>query len=139
MFIYRNRNKTTLVEYEKLIKQKDIKTFTNSNQSDVFNILLLMFLYVLQGIPLGLTQSLPFILSSRNSSYSDQAIFSLAAWPFSLKLLWAPIVDSLYWKRLGRRKSWLVPTQYLIGIKFSYFLKFNCLTMKKNFEFNSDK
>ncbi len=35
---------------------------------------------------------------------------------FSLKLLWAPIVDSVYSTWLGRRKSWLVPTQYLIGL-----------------------
>ena len=33
-----------------------------------------------------------------------------------MKLLWAPIVDSVYFKRLGRRKSWMVPCQYLIGI-----------------------
>lgn len=36
-------------------------------------------------------------------------------WPFSLKLLWAPIVDSIYSTRIGRRKTWLIPTQYLIG------------------------
>lgn len=35
---------------------------------------------------------------------------------FSIKLLWAPVVDSVYWKRIGRRKSWMVPCQYLIGI-----------------------
>lgn len=45
-----------------------------------------------------------------------QAEFSFAHWPFSLKLLWAPIVDSLYYSRFGRRKSWLIPTQYLIGL-----------------------
>ncbi|EJW71151.1 hypothetical protein WUBG_17940, partial [Wuchereria bancrofti] len=33
-----------------------------------------------------------------------------------VKLLWAPIVDSVYWRRIGRRKSWMVPCQYLIGI-----------------------
>ncbi|KAL1376731.1 hypothetical protein pipiens_004314 [Culex pipiens pipiens] len=33
-----------------------------------------------------------------------------------MKLLWAPIVDSLYWSRFSRRKSWLIPTQYLIGL-----------------------
>lgn len=33
-----------------------------------------------------------------------------------MKVLWAPIVDSLFWERFGRRKSWLVPMQYLIGI-----------------------
>ena len=31
-------------------------------------------------------------------------------------MLWAPIVDSIYVSRFGRRKSWMVPTQYLIGI-----------------------
>uniref|UniRef100_A0A1B6JSA9 Major facilitator superfamily associated domain-containing protein n=1 Tax=Homalodisca liturata TaxID=320908 RepID=A0A1B6JSA9_9HEMI len=33
-----------------------------------------------------------------------------------MKLLWAPIVDSVYSKRFGRRKSWLVPIQFLIGV-----------------------
>ena len=32
------------------------------------------------------------------------------------RLLWAPIVDSLFWKKFGRRKSWLVPMQYFIGV-----------------------
>lgn len=45
-----------------------------------------------------------------------QAEFSLVNWPFSLKLLWAPIVDALFWPEFGRRKTWLVPIQYLIGI-----------------------
>ena len=30
-------------------------------------------------------------------------------------MLWAPIVDSVFWPKFGRRKSWLVPSQYLIG------------------------
>ena len=47
--------------------------------------------------------------------YKDQALFSLCSWPFSLKLFWAPLVDSLYHPGLGRRKSWLVPVQLLCG------------------------
>lgn len=43
-------------------------------------------------------------------------MFSLVSWPFSLKLLWAPLVDSLYSPRFGRRKSWLVPVQLAIGV-----------------------
>ena len=35
---------------------------------------------------------------------------------YSLKLLWAPLVDSFYHSNFGRRKSWLIPVQYLIGI-----------------------
>lgn len=84
------------------------------------NVLLLLFLYVLQGIPLGLAGSIPLILQSKNVSYKDQAFFSFVFWPFSLKLLWAPLVDALYFSRFGRRKSWLVPTQYLLGLFMLY-------------------
>jgi len=45
-----------------------------------------------------------------------QALYSLTKWPFSLKLLWAPLVDALYVQKFGRRKSWLLPVQYLIGM-----------------------
>ncbi|XP_053566050.1 acetyl-coenzyme A transporter 1 [Bombina bombina] len=86
------------------------------NKGELGNILLLLFLYILQGIPLGLAGSIPLILQSKNVSYTDQAIFSFVFWPFSLKLVWAPLVDSLYIKKFGRRKSWLVPTQYILGL-----------------------
>lgn len=85
------------------------------------NIALLTMLYVLQGIPLGLCSAIPMILQNRHISYRQQAVFSLVNWPFSLKLLWAPLVDSVYIPSMGRRKSWLVPTQYLIGL-FMYIL-----------------
>ena len=53
---------------------------------------------------------------NRNVSYKQQAEFSFAYWPFSVKLLWAPIVDSCFISSFGRRKTWLVPVQYLIGV-----------------------
>ncbi|KAJ3590089.1 hypothetical protein NHX12_008043 [Muraenolepis orangiensis] len=89
-------------------------------RNELWNILLLLFLYVLQGIPLGLAGSIPLILQSKSVSYKDQAFFSFVFWPFSLKLLWAPLVDALYFSRFGRRKSWLVPTQYLLGLFMLY-------------------
>jgi hypothetical protein len=101
-------------------------------KKDLHNIALLMFLYFLQGVPLGLTGSLPFILSSRKVSYADQGTFSFAFWPFSLKLLWAPIVDSVYFRRIGRRKSWLVPMQYLIGIFMLLSAKYVHLLLEGN-------
>lgn len=72
-------------------------------RAELGSVSLLLFLYVLQGIPLGLAGSVPLILQSRNVSYTDQAFFSFVFWPFSLKLLWAPLVDSLYVSRFGRR------------------------------------
>lgn len=83
---------------------------------DKGNIALLVFLYVLQGIPLGLAGAMPLLLQTKSVAYKDQAKFSLVFWPFSIKLLWAPIVDTAYFSSFGRRKTWLVPVQYLIGI-----------------------
>lgn len=84
--------------------------------SDWRSISILLFLYTLQGLPLGLIISIPLIIQEKSATYDQQARFSLAGWPFSLKLLWAPLVDALYLKRIGRRKSWLIPVQYLIGV-----------------------
>ncbi|XP_063916783.1 acetyl-coenzyme A transporter 1 [Zophobas morio] len=84
-------------------------------KGDKRNIALLLCLYTLQGIPLGLSSAIPMILQNRGVSYKQQAEFSFVTWPFSLKLLWAPIVDSIFSSRVGRRKTWLIPTQYLIG------------------------
>ena len=55
-------------------------------------------------------------VEAAKASYNANAIFALCSWPFSLKLLWAPIVDAVYFKRFGRRKSWLVPVQTLAGL-----------------------
>lgn len=111
-------------EVEGLIKESDSEDRRNrikpGIRSELGNVLLLLFLYVLQGIPLGLAGSIPLILQSKNVSYKDQAFFSFVFWPFSLKLLWAPLVDALYCSRFGRRKSWLVPTQYLLGLFMLY-------------------
>ena len=89
---------------------------------------LLLFLYILQGIPLGLAGSIPLILQQANVGYKDQAMFSLVFWPFTLKLLWAPVVDGIYNQRMGRRKSWLVPVQYGLGV-LMIWLSFYVMSM----------
>ncbi|KAH9839220.1 MFS general substrate transporter [Rhodofomes roseus] len=77
--------------------------------------ILLTCLFLSQGVPLGLvTGSLPFLLRSR-LTYSQLATFSLSVYPYSLKLLWSPLVDALYFPSIGRRKSWLMPLQLLSG------------------------
>jgi len=101
-------------EEEEDIKKPEI--VKSGVAGDERNILVLLFLYVLQGIPLGLAAAIPLILTNRNVSYKQQAEFSFAFWPFSVKLLWAPLVDSCYLASFGRRKTWLVPVQYLIGL-----------------------
>ena len=70
---------------------------------------------LLQGIPVGLAfGSIPFLLRAK-LSYSQIAVFSLCTYPYSLKLLWSPIVDSWFSPKLGRRKSWIVPIQLIVA------------------------
>lgn len=107
-------------DHESLLRSSDKSLAGNDEESDLrgdrWNIAVLFFLYLLQGIPLGLSAAIPMLMQNRGTSYKEQAEFSFAYWPFSLKLLWAPIVDSWYSQRFGRRKTWLIPTQYLIGV-----------------------
>ncbi|KAL5240883.1 hypothetical protein ACI65C_008293 [Semiaphis heraclei] len=85
------------------------------------NIFVLLLLYMMQGIPFGIIAVIPILLQSKqNVTYKEQALFSIVAWPFSLKLLWAPLVDALYVQKIGRRKSWLIPVQFLMGFCFFY-------------------
>eukprot|EP00878_Enallax_costatus_P023000 GHUV01024444.1.p1 GENE.GHUV01024444.1~~GHUV01024444.1.p1 ORF type:complete len:287 (+),score=81.65 GHUV01024444.1:243-1103(+) len=75
------------------------------------NMVLLVLLYAMQGIPLGLTMgAMPFLLQSK-LSMTQMGLFSMASYPYSFKLLWSPIVDSCYSAAFGRRKSWIVPVQ----------------------------
>ena len=84
-------------------------------QGDYAAIALLMLLYTLQGIPMGLSGAVPLLISGKVTD-TEQAAFSVVSWPFSLKLLWAPLVDSIYSSVFGRRKTWIVPAQTLIGV-----------------------
>ena len=97
-------------------KQRHEHSIMRRLREDRSNIALLLLLYVLQGVPLGLAASVPMVLQSKMIGYRQQAMFSLVSWPFSIKLLWAPVVDAIYSRSFGRRKSWLVPVQYAIGL-----------------------
>ncbi|THC92658.1 hypothetical protein EYZ11_007860 [Aspergillus tanneri] len=95
-------------------------SFANLPSSDRRNFLLLCVLYFLQGVPMGLaTGSVPFLLKPY-LSYGQIGVFSLASYPYSLKLLWSPIVDAVWSRRFGRRKSWITPIQVIAGLAMIY-------------------
>lgn len=54
-------------------------------------------------------------------SYSQIGLISWCTLPFSLKLIWAPLVERYYFKSFGKRKSWIVPMQ-LIASFILYWL-----------------
>ncbi|KAG0352646.1 hypothetical protein BGZ54_002651 [Gamsiella multidivaricata] len=98
--------------------EKEPEIRTPMSVKDSWNFALLVVLYLLQGVPVGLAfGSIPFLLKAK-MSYSQIGIFSLAHYPYSMKFLWSPIVDALYNKKIGRRKSWIVPIQLLTGFMF---------------------
>jgi len=91
-------------------------SFFDLSRHDQRNFLLLVLLYFLQGVPMGLAMgSVPFILKS-HLSYGQIGVFSLASYPYSMKLLWSPVVDAIWSRRMGRRKSWIVPIQTLSSV-----------------------
>ena len=95
-------------------------SFFDLPRQDRRNFLLLVLLYFLQGIPMGLaTGSVPFLLKE-HLSYGQIGVFSLASYPYSLKLLWSPIVDAIWSPKIGRRKSWILPIQACSGIGMIY-------------------
>ncbi|CCE65003.1 hypothetical protein TPHA_0J01820 [Tetrapisispora phaffii CBS 4417] len=80
---------------------------------------LLVALYFIQGIPIGLSfGTVPFLLKSiiKETTFTQLGFFSISTYPYSLKILWSPIVDSIYSKKLGRRRSWIIPIQLVSGV-----------------------
>ena len=74
-------------------------------------------------LALGFSSGLPLFLTSRTlQAWMTKAevdlttigLFSMVALPYSLKFLWAPILDRYVPPFLGRRRGWLVITQALL-------------------------
>jgi PAT family beta-lactamase induction signal transducer AmpG len=68
------------------------------------------------GLPLALSaETLRVWMADRGVDVGTIGLVSLASVPYTIKFLWAPIVDALQipWlsARLGRRRAWLVATQ----------------------------
>lgn len=71
------------------------------------------------GLPLALSGStLAIWMTDRGVSLSAIGLFSLVGVPYTLKFLWAPLVDAwsvpVLTRLLGRRRSWLLTSQILL-------------------------
>ena len=74
---------------------------------------------------LGFSSGLPLYLTSRTLqawmtvagvNLTSIGLFSLVGLPYSLKFLWAPLIDRFSFPFLGRRKGWLLATQVALAI-----------------------
>jgi len=73
------------------------------------------------GLPLALTFStLSYWLAEQGVSLTAIGLFGLVRASYSLKFLWSPLIDRLpipiLTRRLGRRRSWALTIQFLLGL-----------------------
>src|SRR4051812_30672841 len=72
----------------------------------------LTLLYAAEGLPYGFfAQALPVLFRQQGASLSKVGLLGLLYLPWALKPLWAPLVDTLHIRALGRRRCWIVLTQ----------------------------
>jgi len=97
---------------------------------DMPNLILLVILYVFQGLPMGLfLNSIP-VLFKKDLSYAEVGVIMMCTMPYSFKVLWSPIVELYYIPSIGKRKTWVVSTQ-LAGCFILYYLSGNIESMLK--------
>src|SRR3569833_38264 len=82
-------------------------------------VLIVLFLGFSSGLPLALSGStLLFWAAEVGVNLKTIGLFALVGTPYTLKFLWAPIVDALdvpvLARWLGRRRAWLILTQLLL-------------------------
>ncbi|EII3561084.1 RhtX/FptX family siderophore transporter, partial [Escherichia coli] len=74
-------------------------------------------LYLAQGIPMGIAMdALPTFLRHDGGELKALAFSPLVGLPWVVKFLWASFIDNHWGKRLGRRKSWIIPMQIIVTI-----------------------
>jgi MFS transporter, PAT family, beta-lactamase induction signal transducer AmpG len=82
-------------------------------------VLIIMFLGFSSGLPLALSGSTLLVwMTEAKVNLGTIGLFALVGTPYTLKFLWAPIVDALdvpvLSRRLGRRRGWLLASQLLL-------------------------
>ncbi len=82
-------------------------------------VLIILLLGFASGLPLALSgETLRVWMADRGVDLGTIGLLTLAGLPYTLKFLWAPVVDA--WdvpylsRRLGRRRGWLVGSQLLL-------------------------
>ena len=80
-------------------------------------IALMLPLGFVSGLPLALTSgTLQAWLTVAGMDLKTIGIFTLVGLPYSLKFLWAPLMDRITLPWLGRRRGWMLVTQMAVAI-----------------------
>src|SRR5271156_4425177 len=82
-------------------------------------VLIVMFLGFSSGLPLALSGSTLLVwMTEAGVNLGTIGLFALVGTPYTIKFLWAPLIDALdvpvlSW-RFGRRRGWLLLSQFLL-------------------------
>ena len=80
-------------------------------------ILVMLPLGFVSGLPLALTSgTLQAWLTVEGVDLKTIGIFTLVGLPYTLKFLWAPVMDRVVPPWLGRRRGWMVLTQLCVAV-----------------------
>ena len=71
---------------DKEVEENRGRSLWKDLEGDKVHVCILFFLYCLQGIPVGLKNSIPLLLTRRSVPFTEQAIFSIASYPWSMKV-----------------------------------------------------
>ena len=75
----------------------------------------LSVLYLSQGLSAGFLLALTTYLATKGASLVDiSLLLSITMLPWTLKIFFGPIIDSLTIKRFGRRRFWIISSQIIM-------------------------
>src|ERR1700687_22448 len=82
-------------------------------------VLIILFLGFSSGLPLALSGSTLLIwMRESGVNLGTIGLFALVGTPYTIKFLWAPLIDALdvplLSRRFGRRRGWLLLSQFLL-------------------------
>jgi len=82
-------------------------------------VLVIMFLGFSSGLPLALSGSTLLVwMAEAGVNLGTIGLFALVGTPYTIKFLWAPLIDALdvplLSRRFGRRRGWLLLSQFLL-------------------------
>src|SRR5579863_4152352 len=82
-------------------------------------VLIVLFLGFASGLPLALSGSTLLVwMTEAGVNLGTIGLFALVGTPYTIKFLWAPLIDALdvplLSRRFGRRRGWLLLSQFLL-------------------------
>ena len=91
---------------------------------------LLSALYVAQGIPWGfMTIALISYLAERGIGDTQAGkLVGLALLPWTFKIVWGPLIDTVTIRSMGRRRAWIIGAEFLMAVSLLGLLTMGDLT-----------